>query len=69
MKLSDRLRHLFSFSGPDEEAAEREEYDLPDEGEAEVERDRFAGPFATIEAADTAKEELDELKPPPDPNP
>jgi len=59
---------MFSSSGPDDEAAEREEIGVPDRGEAELEGDRFRS-FAGFEATETAEEELDELKPPPDPAP
>jgi hypothetical protein len=60
------FRRLFSRDAPEEEAAEREEYDLPDRGEAEVERDRFRGRFASIEGADAVRDELDSLEPPRD---
>jgi hypothetical protein len=63
------IRKLFSSSGPEDETAEREEYGgLPDRGEVELERDR-AGSFAGAEAAEAAKDELDELEPPRDPAP
>jgi hypothetical protein len=60
------IRRLFSFSGADDEAVEREEYGLPDRGEAELERDRL-GSFASAEATQAAEDELDEFKAPPDP--
>jgi hypothetical protein len=62
------IRRLFSSSGPDEEAAERGDYGLPDRGELELERDR-GGPFAESEAAEAAAAELDEFKAPRDPAP
>jgi hypothetical protein len=62
------IRRLFSPSGPEEEAAAREEYGIPDRGEAALERDR-SGPYGLGEAAETAEEELDQFKAPPDPNP
>jgi hypothetical protein len=52
----------------DDEAAEREDYGVPDRGRAELERDR-RGPFATFEGSEAAEEELEELKPPRDPAP
>jgi hypothetical protein len=59
------MRRLFSSAGRDDEAAEREEYGVPDRGQAELERDR-RGPFAVSEGAQAAEEELAEFKPPPD---
>jgi hypothetical protein len=59
------VRRLFSSSGTDDEAAEREEYGLPDRGELELERDK-GGPFAQSEAAEAAAAELDEFKAPRD---
>jgi hypothetical protein len=59
------IRRLFSSSGTDDEAAEREEYGLPDRGELELERDRL-GPFAGSEAAEAAAAEFDEFKAPRD---
>jgi hypothetical protein len=66
--FGDWVRGLYSSIGRDDEAAEREEYGVPDRGELELERDRL-GPFAESEAAEAAKAELDELKPPRDPAP
>jgi hypothetical protein len=68
VRFGDWVRRLFSSSGTDDEAAEREEYGLPDRGESELERDRL-GPFAASEGAEAAEAELDEFKPPPDPAP
>lgn len=68
VRFGDWVRRLFSSSGTDDEAAEREEYGLPDRGESELERDRL-GPFAGSEGAEAAEAELDEFKPPPDPAP
>ena len=62
------IRRLFSSSGTDDEAAEREEYSVPDRGEVELERDK-AGPFAVSEAAEAAEAELDQFKAPRDPAP
>ncbi len=58
----------FSQVGADEEATEREEYGLPDRGEAQVQSEQFLG-LATGEAAEAALNELDEFKPPRDPSP
>jgi hypothetical protein len=66
--FGDWVRRLFSSGGPDDEAAKREEYGVPDRGELELERDRL-GPFAESEAAEAAKAELDEFKAPRDPAP
>jgi hypothetical protein len=62
------IRRLFSSSGREDEAAEREEYGLPDRGEAELGRGR-SGSFAGAEGAEVAADELDEFKAPPDPAP
>lgn len=66
--IGNWIRRLFSSSGTDNEAAEREEYAVPDRGEVELERDK-AGPFADSEAAQAAEAELDEFKAPRDPAP
>ena len=66
MRVGNWIRRLFSSSGTDDEAAEREEYGLPDRGELELERDK-RGPFAQSEAAEAAAAELDEFKAPRDP--
>jgi hypothetical protein len=62
------IRRLFSSSGSDDEAAQREEYGRPDRGELELERDR-SGTFADGEAAEAAEAALDEFKAPRDPAP
>jgi len=67
--LTRWFRRFFSSDSPEAEAAEREEYDLPDRGAAEVERDRFRGPYPTVGGANAADDELSELKPPSDPSP
>ncbi len=66
MRVGNWIRRLFSSSETDDEAAEREEYGLPDRGELELERDK-RGPFAQSEAAEAAAAELDEFKAPRDP--
>jgi hypothetical protein len=63
-----RIRSWFSSFGAGDEAAEREEYAIPDRGEAELDRD-LSGSFAEREGAELALDELDELRPPPDPAP
>ena len=68
MGFGNWIRKLFSPTRVDDEAAEREEYGIPDRGEAALERDRF-GSFARTEAAEAAEEELEEFKPPQDPAP
>jgi hypothetical protein len=66
--LGDWIRRRISSSGAGNEAAQREEYGIPDRGEAELERDRF-GSFAETEGSETAKDELSEFEPPRDPAP
>ena len=63
-----RIRSWLFSSGAEDEAAEREEYGTADRGEAELDRD-LSGSFAEREGAELAKDELDELEPPPDPAP
>jgi hypothetical protein len=59
------IRRLFSSAGLDDEAAEREDYGIPDRGAVELERDR-SGSFAETEGTRAAEDELEELKPPRD---
>lgn len=66
MRLGDWFRRL--FSPRDDEAAEHDEYGLPDPGEAGVEHDRLSS-FADYEAAEAAEAEIDSLKAPRDPAP
>jgi hypothetical protein len=66
--LVDWFRRTFSGISPDDEAAEREEYGVPDRGDDALRRE-FEGPFATSEGAEAAEDELGEFKAPPDPNP
>ena len=66
--IGNWIRGLFSSRGPDDEAAEREEYGVSDRGELELERDK-AGPFAVSEAAEAAESELDKFEAPRDPSP
>jgi hypothetical protein len=61
------IRGIFSNIGPDDEAAEREEYNLPDPGEADLERN--IGAYPSIEGTEAAEAELDDFKAPPDPAP
>ena len=63
--LGNWFRRLFSSTGADEEAAEREEYGVSDRGEAELERDKF-GSFAEGEGARTAEADLKEFEEPSD---
>jgi hypothetical protein len=68
------LRNLFSSGTREDEAAEREEYGMPDRGEAELRRDvgggvGMTGGLAGEDAAEVAAEDLGELKPPRDPAP
>lgn len=66
--IGNWIRRLFSPSGPDDEAAQREEYGVPDRGELGLERDR-GGPLAVSEAAEAAESELDQFEAPRDPSP
>jgi hypothetical protein len=68
MALMDRLRKLFSPGSGEEAAAEREEYGLPDTSDEAL---RTAGgpEYAGMETERLAEDDLDELKPPPDPSP
>ena len=68
MDIGSWLRRLFSANGPEDEAAEREEYGTPDRAQKELGRDRF-GSFAEGEGAQAAQQELEEFKPPRDPAP
>jgi hypothetical protein len=68
MGVLSRIRSWFSSSGGEDEVAAREEYGTADRGEAELDRD-LSGSFAEREGAELAKDELDELEPPPDPAP
>jgi len=56
---------VFSSAGPDDEAAEREEFGVADRGETELQRDTSSG-FVPSESADLARHELDALEAPPD---
>jgi hypothetical protein len=61
------LRQLFGADSREEEEAEREEYgDVPDRGEADLERTSLSS-FAGTDAGEVAEDELDELRRPPDP--
>jgi hypothetical protein len=68
MSFMDKLRSLFSSRNGEEEAAEREEYGLPDERDAGLRTTGGPG-YAGMETERLAEDELDELKPPPDPTP
>jgi hypothetical protein len=59
------FRGVFSPGGPDDEAAEREEFGVADRGETELQRDTRSG-FVPSESADLARHELDALGAPPD---
>jgi hypothetical protein len=64
-----RLRQFFDTSSREVEVAEREEYgDDPDRGEEALERASLSS-FAGTDAGRVAEDELDELRPPPDPAP
>jgi hypothetical protein len=65
MKVVAWVRGLFSSVGPDEEAAQRDDFGGKDRGEAELERDTRSG-FVPSESADLARHELDSLEAPRD---
>jgi hypothetical protein len=67
MSLLSRLAKLFSSGPGDDAAAEREEFGLPDPGEAELRRERFGPPYAPGAAAEAAEQELDTFKAPREP--
>jgi hypothetical protein len=62
------LQRLWS-GGRDDETAEREEYGLPDRGEAQLERSEESSRFGLAEGAQAAEDDLSEFKPPSDPAP
>jgi hypothetical protein len=68
MGFGQWLRGLFSSNQGEEDAAEHEEYGLPDGIDRESERGRL-GSFAGSEATAAADDELDEFKAPRDPAP
>jgi hypothetical protein len=68
VRIGSWLRRLLSTTGPEDEAAERDEYGTPDRGHTELERDRF-GSFAEGEGTRAAEAELEEFEPPRDPAP
>jgi hypothetical protein len=68
VRFGDWIRRLFPSGGTEDEAAQREEYGIPDRGEAELQRDRL-GPLAESEGAEAAQAGLDELNAPRDPAP
>lgn len=59
------LRSIFSSGELDDEAALREEYDLPERAEDEFVRDRLSSFTGAGES--TAEEELEDHQPPADP--
>jgi hypothetical protein len=62
------LQRLWS-NKRDDEAAEREEYGVPDRGETELERSEDSSRFSLAEGAQAAEDDLAEFKPPSDPAP
>lgn len=68
MGIGDWIRRFFSSNDGEEEAAEHEEYGVPDRPDRESERGRL-GSFAGSEEAEAADDELDEFKAPRDPAP
>lgn len=68
MGIGDWIRRLFSSNEGEEEAAEHEEYGVPDRPDLGSERGRL-GSFAGSEEAAAADDELDEFKAPRDPAP
>jgi hypothetical protein len=66
MSLAERIKRIFSAGPGDDDAAEREEYHLPDDGESGL---RSGEPGAIEDSARAVAHELDEFKAPRDPNP
>jgi hypothetical protein len=66
MSLAERIKRIFSAGSGDDDAAEHEEYHLPDDGESGL-RSGVPGPVA--DSARAVADELDEFKAPRDPNP
>jgi hypothetical protein len=77
VSLADWFRRLFPSptESAEDAAALEEDFGAPDEGKADEEWLEYrsgGGPvpgLATSDAADVAEAELDELEPPPDPDP
>jgi hypothetical protein len=65
--VGDWLRRIFSSGSPDDEAAEHEEYGLPDRGEEVLRSGEVPSLYA--EGTQAFEDELDEFKAPPDPDP
>ena len=65
MTLTEWFRRVFSSGGAEEDAAEHEEFGLPDRDEIP----HPSGGFAGQEGADAANADLDSFKPPADPDP
>jgi hypothetical protein len=68
MSLRAWLQRFWS-GGRDDEAAEREEYGLPDRGDSELEGAEEGSRFSLAEGAAAAEGDLAEFKPPSDPAP
>jgi hypothetical protein len=66
MSLAERIKRIFGAGSGDDAAAEREEYALPDPGEAGL---RSGVPGQVADGARAVAHELDEFKAPRDPNP
>jgi hypothetical protein len=66
MSLTGRIKRIFRAGSADDAVAEREEYALPDAGEAGL-RSGVPGPVA--DGARAVADELGEFKAPLDPNP
>jgi hypothetical protein len=69
VSVGDWLRRLFGGPSREDEAAEREEYGLPDRGEPELERPAPARSYGAAEGAEAAKDDLESFERPSDPAP
>jgi hypothetical protein len=61
MGLGSWLRSLFAPISPDEEAAEREEYGIPEPGESDLERQEYRAGFQSRVGSEAAEHEPEEF--------
>jgi hypothetical protein len=69
VNLKAWLGRLWSSGGRSDEAAEREEYGLPDRGDADLVRSEESSRFPLGEGAEAAEGDLAEFEHPSDPAP
>jgi hypothetical protein len=68
MAFADWIRRVFARVRPGEDAAEREEFGLPDRDARDLEQ-RSRGGLPGAEGAQAAEDALSEFEAPPDPDP